>query len=1105
MTVIPGEAPDTMPSAPTLQSFLPLKTRDRGASYLHDGRVRIVKSDDHSVEAQVRGSKMYEVCLRRNEETLFVQCSCEFFIREFEPCKHIWASILACDITNLLAEEPPPAFLECFDEWIDTEELDPLERTWRPSGVRPLALAPDAAAIKALPEWKKTLRDLRVSHFDRPLSEACLPQSRIDYVIDADFSENGWNLKLQILYRRPRVGDKTTWTKQKPIRLTRTEIAQLPDPLDREIISLLVAGRSEYASMYALTTDFDALYIAATTASSILPHLCRTGRLVLRRRAWRGDGPPLRWDDGPPWQLRFDLNPLDDSYLLSGQLVRGEETMDSAAVELICPGVVFTRDTVAALDPAAGIEWLRLFRARKPLSIPSAGAEEFVYEVLSIPERPPLSFPPELRWDEIRMAPSPRLRLKVPDSGNPITATLMFDYGGTLIPQGDDSMAIIDRASRRSVVRDLAAEGRLTERMREAGFRDQWIRDLGARWPAIPASRMPAAVRDLVREGWEVEAEGKKIRNASSVQARVSSGVDWFDLEGEASYDGESVSLPKLLAAVRRGETMVRLGDGGFGIIPEDWLARYRPVATLGTVADDSIRFRRSQAGFLDALLDAQPETSADELFSATREKLAHFSGIEAAPAPAGFVGTLRPYQEEGLGWFGFLQQYGFGGCLADDMGLGKTIQVLALLEGRRVMAEGNRKKPSLVVAPKSLIFNWQDEAARFTPGLRVLDHTGIERVSGTEHFGDYDVVLTTYGTLRREVAVLAGTEFDYVILDEAQAVKNATTQSSKSVRLLRADHRLALSGTPIENHLGELWSLFDFLNPGLLGASTTFQKFAAGAERVGRSLDEETRNVLRRALRPYILRRTKAEVAKDLPDRTEQTIYCSMDARQRKTYDELRDYYRQSLQQRIKDVGLAKAKIHVLEALLRLRQAACHPGLIDPVRRREPSAKIDALLPQLREITEEGHKVLVFSQFTSFLSIVRERLEEEGVAYCYLDGKTMDRAAQVDRFQNDPSVGLFLISLKAGGLGLNLTAAEYVFLLDPWWNPAVEAQAIDRAHRIGQTRQVFAYRLVCKDTVEEKILEMQDTKRELADAILSADQPTLRTLTADDIQMLLS
>ncbi|MEO8036090.1 MAG: DEAD/DEAH box helicase, partial [Acidobacteriota bacterium] len=333
------------------------------------------------------------------------------------------------------------------------------------------------------------------------------------------------------------------------------------------------------------------------------------------------------------------------------------------------------------------------------------------------------------------------------------------------------------------------------------------------------------------------------------------------------------------------------------------------------------------------------------------------------------------------------------------------------------------------------------------------------------------------------------------------QAIKNAATQSSKSVRLLQASHRLALSGTPIENHLGELWSLFEFLNPGVLGASASVR----GMGSADRMISEEGRKLLARALRPYILRRTKDEVAKELPSRTEQTIHCEMEAKQRKIYDELRLYYQRSLQQRIQDVGLNKAKIHVLEALLRLRQAACHPGLVDPKRRGEASAKLDTLLPRIREIVEGGHKVLVFSQFTSFLSIVRERLDEEGISYCYLDGRTRDRAAVVDQFQNDPATSVFLISLKAGGLGLNLTAAEYVFLLDPWWNPAVEAQAIDRAHRIGQTRHVVAYRLVCKDTVEEKILELQATKRELADSILGGEGKTLRNLEAADIEMLFS
>jgi len=320
-------------------------------------------------------------------------------------------------------------------------------------------------------------------------------------------------------------------------------------------------------------------------------------------------------------------------------------------------------------------------------------------------------------------------------------------------------------------------------------------------------------------------------------------------------------------------------------------------------------------------------------------------------------------------------------------------------------------------------------------------------------------------------------------------------------VRLLRGDHRLALSGTPVENHLGELWSLFEFLNPGMLGAASVF-KLAGGA---GRNPDEETRRLLAQALRPFILRRTKSQVAKDLPAKQEQTIFCELEPEQRKLYDELRDHYRNKLLDLVARDGVGKSKMQALEALLRLRQAALHPGLIDKKRVKEDSAKLDLLLPQLVELFEEGHKVLVFSQFTSFLAILRRRLDKEKIEYEYLDGSTSDRQARVEKFQNDPGCKLFLISLKAGGLGLNLTAAEYVYLLDPWWNPAVESQAIDRAHRIGQTRQVFAYRIIARDTVEEKVLALQNTKRDLADAIINADNGLIRNLTKEDLELLLS
>jgi SNF2 family DNA or RNA helicase len=359
---------------------------------------------------------------------------------------------------------------------------------------------------------------------------------------------------------------------------------------------------------------------------------------------------------------------------------------------------------------------------------------------------------------------------------------------------------------------------------------------------------------------------------------------------------------------------------------------------------------------------------------------------------------------------------------------------------------------------------------------------------------------VTTYGTLRRDIIKLKDVHFDYAILDEAQAVKNATAQVAKACRLLQADHRLAMTGTPVENHLGELWSLFEFLNPGMLGSSTAFNAIA----RSSGDVDTAGLRMLAAGLRPFILRRTKSQVLTELPDKTEQTVFCDLPRAQRKLYDELRTYYRTSLSQRIAEVGLQRAKIHVLEALLRLRQAACHPGLIDARRTREESAKIEALLEQLDAVVAEGHKALVFSQFTSLLAIVRSHLDQQGFVYEYLDGRTRKRQEKVMRFQEDPHCPLFLISLKAGGQGLNLTAADYVFILDPWWNPAVEAQAVDRAHRIGQTRRVFAYRLISRDTVEEKILELQQHKRALADAIVSADNSVMRHLTAEDVQRLL-
>jgi SNF2 family DNA or RNA helicase len=605
------------------------------------------------------------------------------------------------------------------------------------------------------------------------------------------------------------------------------------------------------------------------------------------------------------------------------------------------------------------------------------------------------------------------------------------------------------------------------------------------------------AVSRLLDAGWEVQAEACRIRGGGRLSLSLQTGQDWFDLEGAADFDGQMAPLPAILEAARNGARFVKLGDGSLGLLPETWARQWGLLETLGDAEGDGIRFRTNQAWLLDALLAADETLRTDESFGALHKRIGTLSAPRPLAAPRTFKGTLRPYQQEALGWLTYLHRAGFGGCLADDMGLGKTIEVLAHL-ARLPRAE---RGPSLLVAPRSLVFNWIAEARRFTPALRLLDLSGPGRKARMAEIPDHDLALTTYGCLRRDIEALREHRFRYAILDEAQAVKNASTQGAKAARLLPADHRLALSGTPVENHLGELWSLFEFLNPGMLGRS---RAFAALSQKNGAEIDEPQRGALARAVQPFVLRRTKVQVLPDLPDRSDSVIPCALRGRQQRDYAAIRDRYRQQI---LSGPGedLGRNKIQILEALLRLRQVACHPGLADPSRSDESSAKLDALWPMLDELQQEGHKVLVFSQFTSFLDIIQKRLARRRISFERLDGRTRDRDRRVARFQDDPECRIFLISLKAGGLGLNLTAADYVILMDPWWNPAVESQAIDRAHRFGQTRKVFAYRMVAQGTIEEKILALQQEKRALADQIFTADNALLRDITAEDLRFLLT
>jgi non-specific serine/threonine protein kinase len=427
-------------------------------------------------------------------------------------------------------------------------------------------------------------------------------------------------------------------------------------------------------------------------------------------------------------------------------------------------------------------------------------------------------------------------------------------------------------------------------------------------------------------------------------------------------------------------------------------------------------------------------------------------------------------------------------------MGLGKTIQALTLL-----IREINDapKKTNLIVAPTSVIFNWIREIERFTPDIRFLVHYGTRRSKDIRKIKRYPLILTTYGHLRRDIVFLKDVPFNYVILDESQNIKNPHSETSKAVRLLMAKNRLALTGTPVENNTMDLWSQFAFVNPGLLGDQNFFKE--TFMRPIEREQNVQVASTLKRLIFPFVLRRTKEDVAKELPPKVESIIYSPMMEEQQKIYDKWRKSYRYHIMAEIESQGLNKSKFKVLEGLTKLRQVACHPGLIDSTY-MENSGKFDALTEMVEEIISEDHKVLIFSQFVQMLKIIRKTFNAGNIPYAYLDGSTKDRESQVNEFQNNPDTKIFLISLKAGGTGLNLTAADYVIHYDPWWNPAVEMQATDRAYRIGQTRKVFAYKLISKDSVEEKIVKLQQQKRDLVDSLISTEESFFKSLNKNDI-----
>ncbi len=568
----------------------------------------------------------------------------------------------------------------------------------------------------------------------------------------------------------------------------------------------------------------------------------------------------------------------------------------------------------------------------------------------------------------------------------------------------------------------------------------------------------------------------------AKIDIKIVSGTDWFNVKIAASFGQQHLSIKQLHRAIRHKSKYVTLDDGRTGVLPADWLDKIARFFQFGVLEADLLRLPKMGLTAVQELFDAEilPQEIVAEL-DTLNKKLSGLKKRSKVNIPTTLKAQLRSYQLDGLHWLNQLDDLNLGGCLADDMGLGKTLQIIALL---LLQKEKGQSGVNLVITPTSLLFNWEQELTKFAPSLRVLCLQGGSRDKLYEKLSDYDVVLCSYGLLVSDIVKLKQYAFNILVLDESQAIKNPSSERYKAARLLQARVRFVVTGTPIENSTYDLYGQLSFACPGLLGNQQFFRDTYATP--IDRFDDSKRALSLQQKVAPFILRRSKQQVAKELPEKTEMVIYCEMGAQQREIYDsyeaELRDYLEGK-----SDDELQKSNMHILAGLTRLRQICNAPVLLQEGYEATISAKLDALMERLLEITPE-HKVLVFSQFVTMLDLVKDALDNAHIASVTLNGKTKDRARVVDTFQQDETKRVFLISLKAGGVGLNLTAADYVFLIDPWWNPAVENQAIDRSYRIGQEKHVVAVRLICLNTVEEKIMHLQDKKRTLAGEMIKTD-----------------
>lgn len=808
-------------------------------------------------------------------------------------------------------------------------------------------------------------------------------------------------------------------------------------------------------------------------------------------------------------KFEFKISPADGGWQMEAWILVHGRKMRLQDNEWSSPLLYLNRGDVYMWESFE--EALLAAKFSKTLSIPHEEWPTLLRElVLPLSETHKIEFAPKL-IREVKEG-TPTASVKLIEKGDYLLFQPTFTYKNFAVkPQDKDVIVIAENDKVLLVHRNREAENEFVSMIRnlhsQFSYQPQ-MQSLMLKGADVLKNNWFFLFMDAMNErkipvfGFEALKNFKFNTARPSTKISVSSGVDWFDANVEVTFGNQQIGVGEIQKALSNRQSFIQLNDGTLGILPEEWLKKYALLFKVGEGKDKRLRLSKYHLSVIDELYEQRDEAELQFKLDEKFERLKEFDQLPDVPVPNVLSNRLRPYQIAGFQWLYYLYKVGWGGILADDMGLGKTVQSIAMLQK---YYEENGHLTALVVCPTTLIYNWENELRKFSENLTYVIHHGNSRSRNREELKRHHIIITTYGTLRSDVHLLMKVPFDYAVLDESQAIKNPFSKVTRAAGLLHAKHKVCMSGTPLQNNTFDLYAQTNFLNPGLLGSVEFFRnEFATPIDKLG---EPEQKEHLRKLLYPFILRRTKEQVAKDLPEKTETILFCEMNKKQRSIYDYYRSMYRSKILGIMEDAGVGKSQFTILQGLMKLRQICDSPAILNEDEKYpNESIKLEELT---REVTENigEHKTLIFSQFLGMLGLIRERFEQLNIPYEYFDGSTtpQERERAIQNFQNDEDCRVFLISLKAGGVGLNLTAADYVYIVDPWWNPAVEQQAIDRTHRIGQTKNIFAYRMICKDTIEDKILTLQERKKELARDLISDDQGFVKSLTKEDVEYLFS